>query len=129
MKCLTLKRRSYILLCSNCSIRLIDYVFNGFERFGGIITIDEENVVDDTWELDNFHNDAGFNKLEIMKVMSVFCENGGMFIVDDKKMFFEGIVLNENHNEGTIVNKVWALCRLNETSPSFDLGYLPISPI
>lgn len=123
MKNLTLKRRSLTALCDYCTPRLIDYVFDAYQRFGGIITVDEKNEVDDIWELENFHNGSNYNKLEIMKVMSVFCENGGFFIVDGKMMFFEGIVLTENHKEGTLVNKAWVLSKLNGSTPSFDLEY------
>lgn len=125
---LTLKRSSFSKLCCLCSLELIDYVFKSFTDYGGIINYDEENVKDDLWEIDGFYDDETFNTLDIMKVMSAFGENG-QFLVNGKKMFFEGIVLTENHKYGQLVNRVWKNCKLNNQTPFFDLGVLDIPKI
>lgn len=125
MKRIVIKRQSFTKLCTVCSLELIDYVFGAFKSFGGIIVVDEENQEDDIWELENFHNETTHDKLEIMKVMSSFGQYG-MFNLNGRLMFFDGVVLMSNHKEGRLVMKAWYNYRCNGMTPYFNMGELKI---
>jgi hypothetical protein len=128
MKQIVIKRENLTKLYTMCSSELIKYVFDAFKSYGGKIIVDEKNQENDIWELEIFHNDTVCNKLEAMKVMSAFAQNG-MFSVNGKLMFFEGIVLTENHKEGSLVNQMWYNCKYNGLIPYFNLNELKIPQI